>query len=74
MIFTLLSPLFVLLALFFVVLFLVFKSCARRSYRVTRRNPEDEQPWQYTISVLAAWLPLLGVVVFVLLAVVSWAN
>lgn len=74
MIFTLLSPLFVLLALFFVVLFLVFKSCARRSYRVTRRNPEDEQPWQYTISVLAAWLSLLGVVVFVLLAVVSWAN
>ena len=74
MIFTLLSPLFVLLALFFVVLFLVFKSCARRSYRVTRRNPEDDQPWQYTISVLAAWLSLLGVVVFVLLAVVSWAN
>lgn len=74
MIFTLLSPLFVLLALFFVALFLVFKSLARRSYRVTRRNPEDEQPLQYTISVLAAWLSLLGVVVFVLLAVVSWAN
>ena len=65
---------FALLALFFVVLSLVFKSCAQRSYRVTRRNPEDEQPWQYTISVLAAWLSLLGIVVFVLLAVVSWAN
>ena len=74
MIFNLLAPMFVMIALFFLALFLVFKSCARRSYRVTRRNPEDEQPWQYTISVLAAWLSLLGVVVFVLLAVVSWAN
>ena len=74
MIYPLLSVLFASMALFFVVLFLVFKSCAQSSYRVTRRNPEDEQPWQYTISVLAAWLSLLGVVVFVLLAVVSWAN
>lgn len=74
MIFPLLSPLFLMLALVCVVLFLVFKTCAKHSYRVTRRNPEDEQPWQYTISVLAAWVSLLGVIVFVLLAAVSWAN
>lgn len=74
MIFNLLAPMFVMIALFFLALFLVFKSCARCSYRVTRRDPEDDQPWQYTLSVLAAWLSLLGTVGFALLAGVSWAN
>ena len=81
MVLTLLSPLFgvialvfVLLFLVFVLLFLVFKSCARSTYRVTRRNPEDDQPWQYKASVLACWASLLGVVVFALLAVVSWVG
>lgn len=74
MVLTLLSPLFGVIALVFVLLFLVFKSCARNTYRVTRRNPEDDQPWQYKASVLACWASLLGAVVFALLAAVSWAS
>lgn len=74
MVLTLLSPLFGVIALVFVLLFLVFKSCARSTYRVTRRNPEDDQPWQYKASVLACLASLLGAVVFALLAVVSWVS
>lgn len=62
------------ITLIYVALFFVFKALARHFYRVTRRNPEDDQPWQYKTSVLMCWLCLAGAIVTGLLAVVSWAS
>lgn len=61
-------------SLTFLLLFFVFKALARRFYRITRRNPEDDQPWQYSASVLLCWITLAAFLATGLRAVVSWAN
>ncbi len=62
------------ISLIYVALFFVFKALARHFYRVTRRTPEDDQPWQYRVSVLFCWLSLAGFIVTLVRAVVKWAN
>lgn len=62
---------YIILGLILALLFSVFRTAARLSYRVTRRWPEDDQPWQYNSSVAACWLCLLGFLACVVLAVVG---
>lgn len=62
---------YIILGLILALLFFVFRTAARLSYRVTRRWPEDDQPWQYEASVIASWLCLLGFLACVVLAVVG---
>lgn len=63
-----------ILSLIFTLLFFVFKALARHFYRVTRRNPEDDQPWQYNVSVLFCWITLIGSLVTGVKALMSWVG
>ncbi len=62
------------ISLILTLLFFVFKALARHFYRVTRRNPEDDQPWQYEASVIGCWLTLIGSLAAGVMTVVSWAS
>lgn len=62
---------YIIFGLILALLFFVFRTTARLSQRVTRRWPEDDQPWQYNASVIACWLCLLGFLACAVLAVVG---
>ena len=62
---------YITFGLILALLFFAFRTTARLSYRVTRRGPEDGQPWQYNASVAACWLCLLGFLACAVLAVVD---
>lgn len=65
---------FAVLTSVFLALFYVFKSLAIHARRVTRRSPEDDQPWQYTVSAILTLLSFCGVLVCGALWRVSWAS